>query len=290
MLEAASRVVYQWSTLYRANRQIVTLEGALRRRDPILLVHQMGRAGSMTVVNSLRTAGFSAPVFHTHWLNPETVRGRLSRLKHLPERRHPLNIRVSYRISQTLAHEGVGSRDWTLVTVFREPVARNISAFFLGLRGYVEDLDRRVALGTLDDSCLLEVFLKDFPHHLPLTWFDREVRDVFGCDVYAAPFPVERGYKVLRSGQVNLLLVKLEKLNSCYREAFTEFLGVSVDRLVNTHRGENDPLRSLYERFTRTVVMPNDYLDRMYSSDFARHLYSAAELDGFRARWSEARG
>jgi putative capsular polysaccharide synthesis protein len=290
MLEVVKRPIYEWYTRRRGRNTIASLESHLRTHDPMLLVHQMGRAGSMTTVNSLRGAGITLPVYHTHWLHPRNVEKRLARFRDVAESGHPLNVRVGRRISDELQRVGPARRDWKLVTVFREPVARNISVFFLSIEVFVEDFARRHARGELDNAQLLSIFLREFPHDQPLVWFDMEMAEMFGVDVYRQPFPHEQGYQVLRNDRVDLLLIKVEALNACYRSAFAHFLGVNVPELAQTHVTEKDPSRPMYQDFIRDTVLPDEYLDRMYQSAFARHFYSDAELARFRRKWSTAGG
>ena len=128
--------------------------------------------------------------------------------------------------------------------------------------------------------------MRDFPHDQPLFWFDMEMGEMFGVDVYQTPFPQEKGYQVVRTAGVDLLLIKIEALNSCYREAFADFLGVDVPELLQTHITERDPTRAMYADFVKNAVLPEEYLDRMYASRFARHFYSPDELAAFRKKWS----
>lgn len=286
MLEFVRRPLYQWHTRRKNECRIDALQSCLADNTPILLVHQMGRAGSMTTVNTLRAASLSFPVFHTHWLNPESVKLRQEWNRHLSWNRQPLNIRTSSLIAAELAREGTSRRQWKLVTVFREPVARNLSVFFLCIDAFVEDFQRRYERGGLDGDVLLDVFLQRFPHDQPLAWFDREVREVFGVDVYAYDFPADQGYCILQADRVELLLVKVEQLNRCFRSAFREFLGVDVPQLQQSHVTEADPAMLMYRDFIRTVRLPDAYLDRMYSSRFARHFYPDEEIRGFRSKWS----
>lgn len=286
MLELLKRPLYDWYTRRRGQNTVSALESDLRLGAPILLVHQMGRAGSMTAVRSLRSARLSLPVYHTHWLHPRNVEKRLAKFRDVQESRHPLNVRVGRRISEALLRDGVGRREWRLVTVFREPVARNISVFFLSIDVFVENFARRYASGELDNGKLLDIFLREFPHDQPLTWFDMEVRETFGVDVYEYPFPRERGYQVVRTEHVDLLLIKLEELNGCYRDAFAEFLSVDVPGLAQTHITERDPSRPMYKDFVRDAVLPVEYLERMYRSRFAEHFYGPEELARLWRRWS----
>ena len=286
LLERPRRLLHEWSTRRKNQRTIAQLEACLATRDPILLVHQMGRAGSMTTVNTLRSANLDLAIFHTHWLNPRTVAWNLERVRERPEQRRPLNLRVSARISAHLQQTGIDQRDWRLVSVFREPIARNVSVFFLCIEEYVPDFQRRYRNGSVDDRMLLEIFLEKFPHDQPLDWFRQDIGEVFGLDVYDQPFPMEQGYRSMRAGRTELLLIKLEKLNECYQQAFREFLHVDIPRLAHTHVTELDPSKPMYTRFVHNTVLPTDYLDHMYESEFARHFYTDQERADFRRKWS----
>lgn len=285
ILDTPRHLLYQWYTRHKNQISIKNLERHLRTRRPALLVHQMGRAGSMTTVNTLRAAGLTMPVFHTHWLNPASVEKRVGWVGSQPESRHPLNVRTSVRIADEIRRAGPRHRDWHLVTVFREPVARNLSVFFLSIEAFIPDFFRRYEAGELSHQDILDVFLERFPHEQPLRWFDEEVRDVFGVDVFAHPFPRDQGYQVIREQGMSLLLIKVEQLNACYQQAFAAFLDLRIPHLEQTHITERDPSYSMYGDFIANVSLPENYLDRMYRSRFATHYYSANELDALRRKW-----
>jgi Putative capsular polysaccharide synthesis protein len=297
LLDRPRKLLYEWNTRRNGEKTLRSLDGVLQTWDPMLLVHQMGRAGSMTTVNTLRASELKLPIFHTHWLNPASVKTRQGWVRHLPESRRPLNVRVSGRISTHLQQRGMNGRNWKLVSVFREPVARNVSVFFLAIEVFLNnfqqkykkgeiDFQQKYKKGEMDNQQLLKVFLEEFPHNEPLDWFNDEIKEVFGLDVLEHPFPREQGYQIIRSGNVDLLLLKLEQLDACHQEAFQQFLGVDIPELKNTHVSELDPSKPMYADFVKNTLFPGDYLDRMYTSDVAQHFYSKEEISSFRQKWS----
>lgn len=288
MFDATRRWLHAWSTQRKNQKSIAALESHLRTRDPALLVHQMGRAGSMTTVNSLRAAGLMMPVFHTHWLNPTSVAQRVGWVRHLPEHRHPLNVRTSVRIAREIAQDGPQHRSWHIVSVFREPVARNLSVFFLSIETFIPGFFQRHARGAITHDEILGVFIDRFPHEQPINWFDEELRDVFGIDVYHTPFPGDSGYQIIEEAGASLLLIKVEDLDRCYRDAFKSFLGIDIPALKQTHVTAQDPSYSMYRDFMAHVKLPVDYVERLYDSQFARHFYSEQERASLRARWCGA--
>jgi hypothetical protein len=286
LLSTTRKLLHEWNTRRKGEETLRSLDRVLLTADPMLLVHQMGRAGSMTTVNTLRHAGIDLPIFHTHWLNPASVQKRQNWVEHLPESHRPLNVRVGARIADHLQQQGTGSRDWKLVSVFREPVARNVSVFFLSIDAFVDNFHQRYRKGEVGNEELLAIFLEKFPHDQPLEWFNQEIEAVFGIDILDHPAQKERGYQIIHSSNIHLLLIKLEELNACYRQAFQEFLGVEVPELRNTHITEQDPGKSMYTDFVSNTVFPADYLEKMYTSDFAQHFYTEQELSRFREKWS----
>jgi len=285
LINKARQIAYEWETLRKNQQWIDSLKSHLKTKEPMLIVHQMGRAGSMTTVSSLRDAGIKSPVYHTHWLNPESLAERQRWLKDVPENKHPLNVRVAQLIAEYIQAAGTSQRPWKLVTVFREPVGRNISTFFLAIENFIDDFFPRYERGEIGFEQILDVFMKEYRHERPLEWFDEEVNKVFGLNVYEHPFPQDVGYQIIRKGNVELLLIKLEQLNDCFQQAFLEYLGVEIPNLSMTHVTEKDPAYSMYKDFIQSVPMPQDYLNRMYESRFAKHFYSQEELWALKNKW-----
>lgn len=87
-------------------------------------------------------------------------------------------------------------------------------------------------------------------------------------------FPHDAGYQIFREGNVDLLLIKLERLNDCSQTAFEAFLGTRISNLAMTHVTEKDLTYAMYREFLQQVVMPADCLEQMYASRFARRFLS----------------
>ena len=78
MLDAIKRRLYEHLTHRRGQEKIHQLRRHLQTPDPIVLVHQMGRAGSMTTVGTLERADLGMPVLHSHSLNPRNIQRRVT--------------------------------------------------------------------------------------------------------------------------------------------------------------------------------------------------------------------
>lgn len=269
-----------------ARKTLEALKQHIRNDDDLILVHQMGRAASMTVTNTIRSMNLEKPVFHTHWLNADSVRERVNRVNSWKNAgMGPLNVRVAELLSPEIENR-LEARQWQLVSIIREPVARNVSAFFLDIDRFFNDFQIRYQRGEISIAQMHEVFLEEFPHDMPLDWFEVEVQDPFGIDIFAVPYRDSDGYAIARHDNVSLLVMKLDRLNDCFKPAFREFFGKAPGRLVNTHVTEKSQLASAYKEFISQAQFPRAYLDRMYDCKYVRHFYTDTEIESFRTKWS----
>lgn len=261
-------------------------------------MYQMGKVGSTTVLMSLQAAGLDVPVYQIHFLsqdlideNERMVRKPLSPVKRVLLCRHIWECQ--YLRKQV--DKGLKGRRWRVVTLTRDPIARNISAFFQNLQVQLLDLGRRykikstygfeITIDIEDVECLADLFFEKFDHDTPLVFFDRELKGVLGIDVFSREFSTSKGYQIHREEPADVLLMRLENLNQCAQDAFREFLNIDGFTLVRANVSSDKAYHAIYQKFLDSVVLPDSYVDRMYTSKYAQHFYSEEEIDSFRARW-----
>lgn len=254
-----------------------------------MVVHQIGKVGSTTVVRALRDAGIAS--YHVHSLRPDRLRdyAHQRRSRETAVHRHDgAWVWEGELLSKRLPRRG---RPWNVITLVRDPVARDVSDFF-------QDLHLTVPAAVIDaasesDGELAALFdhwndrwvtpgvALDAP-----TWFEEEFHEVLGIDLLDHPFSVERGWEIYAEPHVRILVMRTEDLTTNGSEALRAFLGIEASLpKANTRADSSSSL--LYKRFLANLELPRDYLDRSYGSAYARHFYSDAQLAVFRSRWQE---
>jgi hypothetical protein len=264
-----------------------------------VLVLQMGKVGSKSVQAGLEAQVLDRPIYHAHFLSRErTARTEKQRRKFFRTDRHSYLMRpwLNQFLLQTF-EEHKDKHTWKLITLTREPVGRNISAFFENLEVVPCKADGEFEISSdyyqiqptivsVDDTdTLAQLFFERAQHDSPLRFFDREIRDIFEIDVLGSGFPIEKGYGIYSSERADLLVLKLESLAHCADAALAEFLDIDEFRVINRNIGAKKVYAPLYDAFKRNANIDSEYADTLYNSEYMRTFYSDAEIAAARANW-----
>jgi hypothetical protein len=278
--------------------------------DPItsnpVIVYTVGKVGSTSVAAMLESALEGRDVAHVHWLTPKNLqadevfyKGRARAHWGTPRmsRFMPRYVWLGQRLADAMRAAPAG-KVWDVVTLVRDPVGRNVSSFFQNLEVMLNFWpEQELKARSADEAAarLVEVFLDAYVtggsaleiDGDPLTWFDLELKPVFGIDVFATPFPVSQGYEIYSGPNSRVLLMRLEDLDRVAVTALKKFIGIDTERVIQHNDASEKIYANLYRRFKQLLEFPSEYLDRMYSSRYCQHFYAPAELAGFRARWDK---
>lgn len=242
----------------------------VRAGRQLCLVYQMGKVASSSVANAIETQRCYRQ-FQVHRLNPHNIDGMNQRRANrgLP----PLSVDVEGRIVYT---KFIRRREpCKIVTLVREPVGRNISAFFQNTR---HDHARENESSALTRDALVQEFLREYSHDTPLVWFDNEMRFTTGIDVYDYYFPKEEGYMQIECGVYQLLIMRHDLCDETKVQTLNAFLGTTIKKMCSRNVGAEKKYKDGYATFIRNVRLPKAYLDRMLQSRYCRHFYSEDEI------------
>lgn len=259
------------------------------QKTPVI-VFQMGKVGSKTILASLENANLPYSIYHVHFLSQEGMRFAQDFFDqhHVQTPRHLL---LSRRLSQRIATDH-SQTTWQVITGTREPIQRHISDFFENVEYYWPELitaqgmvDADQALYKIHDQLLMFSEQTDYA----CTWFSREIKPVFGIDIYSTPYNIEQGYTILHQGNVNLLVIRLEDLNRSFTPAIKEFFHLENDiPMVKANIGAEKKYHQAYQYVVQNIRIPRAVCETIYASRYARHFYTPEERQRLIARWSEA--
>lgn len=264
--------------------------GALRTRSAVL-VYQMAKVASKSVLHSVRRSRPGLPVFHVHTLTPDGIKTmeRLYRRCRVPSLPWAGHLLVSRFLEEQL-RRGVTPGRWKVVTLVRDPIARNMSLLFqLGSR-LIPDFRARCDSHSLDPVAVFEEFEADFPSQiLCMRWFDQELRHVFGVDPLDVPFDRRAGYQVYPGPVADVLLMRTDRLDEVGAQALGRFLELPKVRWKRTNVRALKANGPRYVDFLHRVKLPSSYVDRYYDSAEVRHFFAQDEIERMRSRWCGAK-
>lgn len=178
-----------------------------------------------------------------------------------------------------------------IISLVREPVGRNVSAFFDATANELASMPK---LPTVEE--LTTRFLDHWPfgnHMRPLIWFQACFERELGIDVFDQSFSKRLGWKIYES---RVLVIRTDHLSKKLGKAMSELYGLPEDvwPIVTStkdlgSRGVDKYAHGIgdyYGSFLEEVWLPADYLEKMYESEYAKHFFFKAELERLRQRWS----
>ena len=287
---------------------------------PVICIHQIGKVGSTSVLKTLDHFLPGEKIHQTHGLSERRLLASivrwLDRSKRSPGFKPAPNLLSSIEISGYL-RGGLAQRDWYLLSLVRDPIGRNVSAFFQNLHlvwvHQLPEQPREICTRLLQKNAgpmpgeseirevaksLVVLFHQRYSRQSLDRWFDDEMRGVFGIDVFSEPFSQDRSYQLYQSGRVRLLLLRIEDLAAGFEPGLRAWLGgspwestlhaMSGLELERANEAENKRYALLYREFMELLTFDAALVDEEYASRTARHFYSDAERERFAAKWTRS--
>ncbi len=217
----------------------------LKRNTPVF-VYQMGKVASSSIYSSIKKQ-YAGLVFHDHNFGENSLSKEVFQLySHYQNKNFPIKI----------------------ISLVREPIGRNLSAFF-------ENFKRDTGVAYKDSNYAAEelqhIFLQNYKHDIPLIWFDNNFKTEFNIDVFAYDFPGSN-YLEIKKDNVSLLLMKHDVPDHIKEEIIRTFIDVPSFKLKNANISEQKEYAQSYNE-VKKLKLPKEYVDRMLASKYTQHFY-----------------
>lgn len=249
---------------------------SIMQRDTIL-VWQPGKVGSTSIVKSLERE--KIPYAHLHclsfanWLDAE-VHNSYGIQHHWRDK--PVK---KLGIMQDLEKVKI-------ISLVRDPIARSIADYFEGLgRLYSKYEDMDVDFYQ-DMNNFIEKEARVGKSGYIFEWFNHEIKEFFDIDIYQYDFDKKKGYQVINKDNIELLLIKTEKLTDC-QEILGRFVGVKKFKLMNDNVGNQKIYKFAYNEAKQLIKIPDHIINFYYrENECMDHFYTENEKKKFIEKWS----
>ena len=244
----------------KANKKLekIRFNKKIRRHTPVF-VYQMGKVASSSIYYSIKQQ-YKGLVFHSHSFGKKENSDEIKALFDYYQKKRPII---------------------NIISLTREPISRNISAFF---QNFKRDVGVEFSGSKLSVDELQGIFLKKYDHDIPIRWFDDNIKKNFGIDVYNFDFPNEN-HQFITKGNVNLLLMKHNLDDNIKQNLLTEYLKIADFELTNKNIGSQKEYSKAYNDFSN-LKFSEDYLNRMLNNKYTIHFYKN-ELKDIQSKWRD---
>lgn len=246
--------------------------------DGKVLIYTMRKVGTTSIHRAVERS-LGSPQLFLHTMFDETeYRDEVKKLLDMTPR-FPYYEVVPELIKKNIK-EG---KPLKVITSVREPVARNISQMFFDLPvmlGSVEAITNTRKQEEAFTEIFEDMYYRMIDHDFILNWFELELKRALGIDIYEYGFDKKKGYMIIEKGNIQLLVLKLEKLDSC-EGIIGEFIGSKKFKLIKEKSSDDYWYKQLYDTFKKKFVPNKEHLQKMYESRFMKYFYTDEEIVGF---------
>jgi len=257
------------------------LECRIMKENEVVLVYQMGKVGSSSIYETLNRNGILT--YHVHEFNiPRRIlrQGSFAYNYITLFEKVIFNLRDVFMIlpRKMFLRKLRKKERIKIVTLVREPIGRNVSGLFQVRINRIKKL-----ILSRDIKLIERKFYSEFPHFYPLVWFDEELKEIFGIDVYKYNFDKEKGYQIIRRENIEVLVLKLEKLEM-NKKVISSFLSRKIE-FMDANKSVDKWYSGVYKEFRKKFIPNGKYMDSVYKSKYMEHFYAEEEIDEFRKGW-----
>lgn len=248
----------------------------LKNKTPVM-VFTPGKVGSTSVHESLPDDMFWIT---SHTINPEKIDYLLQKSINKDIRHRLVHHQQSL---QFYRHVVKPRRFAKYITLLRDPIVRNLSAYFqVQLR-----LDAFDHNNPADIAKLVTEFLDSYEHDVILDWLDVEYKQMLEIDIYQQPFDKERGYSRYDFDNASILIMRTELDDTSKEQAIAEFLDLPDFRLKKANVSAQKDFGDVYRQIKSHAILPADYINRMVDSQYMRHFFTEQEREQTRTKWMQ---
>lgn len=264
---------------YYLKDPLVLLQSKLRLKlsnETPILVYTMAKVGSLSIYSSIKKQTY-IPCFHVHSLN-------IAEHKAAKKLCFDEGMLPGSRSPSSLIHNQIikPNKSCKIITVFRDPIERNLSAFFDAFEYYIGTSPKNYR-GSISE--LIDCYHNKLPHNYAIEWFDEIFERDTGINLYQKPFDKTKSFEQYQQGKYELLVMNSAIDNRLKANLIRAFIGTNSFQLENVNITEESSKGTLYKAFKKKIRFNKKYLDNLLQSKYSQHFFSSDEIEGAYKKW-----
>ncbi len=235
----------------------------------LILIYTMSKVGSSSVYYSLKKKYPYKEIHHIHFLGETWLDS--FRQGHSVFNNNLKHADALFRL--------LGKKNWNIkiITLTRDPIARNISGIFQTWQHIFDVVDIN---DVTPEAIINQLKREDFSY--AQNWFETDFLEFTGLDVFKQSFNAAKGFEIYSSPKAPVLIMQLEQLNSVYNNAMSSFLGSGDYVLHQENLTASKDSAVLNKTVKQLAKFPDTRLRTIYDT-----FYNELQIDKLKLQWTE---
>jgi len=119
-----------------------------------------------------------------------------------------------------------------------------------------------------------------------IDFYENDYYEMTGINLFNYSFNKQKGYVIIREGNVEVLIYRLDKLNQL-APVIGNYLGDQNFQLVDANRSEDRIYKEMYHKAIETIQIKKDFLEECYNSKLVQWCYTGEEIEKFKEKWEK---
>lgn len=185
-----------------------------------------------------------------------------------------------------------------VITAVREPIAQNLSLIFHEISAPYPNYFNTIAKNVYKDKKTFTSDVKNLSQIFDSYYYKKdELWDMFYVDkffdsfnkhvldIYSYPFDTEKGYSIIKKGNVEVFVYQLEKMNDIIEDMSAWIDDVNLDQWVKTNEADAKWISDYYKKTKKEITFAQEYFDDAYNKQWVNHFYSTEDIRKFKDNW-----
>lgn len=118
-----------------------------------------------------------------------------------------------------------------------------------------------------------------------IDFYENEYFHTTGINLFKYSFDKDKGYTIIKEGNTEILIYRLDKLNNLV-QIIGDYFGDDNFQIIDANKSENSIYAEMYRKAKNSIKIKKEFLEKCYNSKLIRWCYTNDEIEKFKLNWN----